>query len=366
MLRYLSFLTLLTLLFFFHACSSAETKDDAQPEEEKKEDSAPAKTSGEEMKTPTGKSGEAQVAANTREGAGSGEAASNKVETSSEEAPPYAVPGQCFHKVFYPTTYKEVEEKIMVKPAEVKIEIIPAKYEDVPKQVMVRPETTVLEVVPPVYETVDEKVITRPAYIRKEEIPPTYETVTEKVIDKEGYTKWERDPQTGLLCLVEVPPTYKEVQRQIMRTPALIREVEVPAEYTIVRKQVEKVPATTREVKLPPAYRTIYEKKEVEPEKQIRTETPAEYKTITRTVVDKEARTEWIEVLCDTNTTPAKIRELEEALKKNGYDPGQIDGKADAAFYDALKRFQTDRKLTVNQDRFIYMETVRALGVSPR
>ncbi len=362
MLRYVSPFILLSLMFFLTTCSSPETKEESKEPTQQENQEAPQK-GNEDMKTPTStRSGEAD----TSNKSGEAEQPTGKVETSSEEAPLFAIPGQCFHKVFYPATYKEVEEKIMVKPAEVKIQKIPAKYEEVPKQVLVRPETTVLEPVPPVFEVVDEKVITRPAYIRKEEIPPTYETVTEKIIDKEGYTKWERDPQTGLLCLVEVPPTFKEIQRQIMRTPSLIREVEVPAEYTIVRKQVEKAPASTREVKLPPAYKTIYEKREVEPEKEIKTEIPPEYKTITRTVIDQEARTEWIEVLCDTNTTPAKIRELEEALKKNGYDPGPIDGKADGAFYDALRKFQADRKLTVNQDRFIYMETVKALGVNPR
>ncbi len=366
MQRYIIFLSLIFSLFFLGSCASSETKEGTEGTTETEKSVEEKQPTSEEIKSPSSKTA-------SREGVPSAEGSESKPSTSKQgkestvvEIPPFGVPGQCFRKVTYPTTYKEVEEKIMVKPEEVKIEIIPAKYQEVPEQVLVRPATSVLETVPPVFEIVEEKVITRPAYIRKEEIPPTYETVTEKVIDREGYTEWTKDPDTGLTCLVEVPPTLKEIQRQIMRTPALIREVEVPAEYTIVRKQVEKAPATTRKVDLPPVYKTVYVKKEIEPEKQVKTVIPPEYKVITKTVVDREAYTEWEEVLCDTNFTPSKVREIEEALKKNNYDPGAIDGKPDQAFYDALRKYQKDKGLRQSEDRYINMETLKSLGVSPR
>jgi hypothetical protein len=372
MQRYISILSLVTfLVFLMGACSSTDTREEAEDsaQEETKEKKDPATGSGantasrEDVKTPSTKPETTTV---SRSGDGRTTTTSSRGGSAYLEVPPYAIPGQCFHKVHRPVTYKDVQEQVMVKPEEVKIEIIPAKYEEVAEQVLVRPATTVLETVPPKFKMVDEKVITRQAYVRKEEIPPTFETVSERVIDKEGYSEWKKDSETGLTCLVDVPPTYKDVQRQIMRTPALVREVEVPAEYTLVRKQVEEEPATTRKVELPAVFKTVYVKKEIEPEKQVKTVIPPEYKMVSRTVVDQEAKTEWEEVLCETNATSAKVRELEEALKKAGYDPGTIDGKPDNAFWDSIRNFQRDKGFPVSNDQYISMETVKSLGVSPR
>jgi hypothetical protein len=359
MQRYITVFGLCAVILFSN-CSSTEERESAPTQPEKKEESKPvAKDTAPAPTQPTSRS------ASESESTGFG-SADKTIEGNVGEVPPFAIPGQCFQKIYYPATYKELEEQIVSKPEEVKIETIPAKYEDVPQKVVVREASSTIETIPPVYAWVEEKVVSRPAYIRKEEVPPTYETIVEKVVDKEGYSTWKKDEATGLMCLVEVPPTYKEVSRQIVRTPAFTREIEVPAEYMTVRKQIEKVPASTRKVEIPAEYKTIYTKKMIEPEKQVKTVIPAEYKTITKTVIDKEARTEWVEVLCETNTTKTKIQELEEALQKNGYDPGTIDGLADKTFFDALQKYQKDKNLRVNQDKYVYIETVRSLGVTPK
>lgn len=102
-----------------------------------------------------------------------------------------------------------------------------------------------------------------------------YETVEEKVVDKEGYTQWKKDSTTGIKCLVEVPPTYKMVSKEVIKTPASTKEVDVPEEKSVIQKQVLKTPATTKTIEIPAEYRTVQIQKLVEPEKEFKAAVPA-------------------------------------------------------------------------------------------
>ena len=68
-------------------------------------------------------------------------------------------------------------------------------------------------------------------------------------------------------------------------------------------------------------------------------------------------------ILCETNATPTRIRELQAALKKEGFDPGPQDGVISTRTMAAINAFQTAKKLPV--DPYINLDTVKALGVKP-
>jgi hypothetical protein len=204
--------------------------------------------------------------------------------------------------------------------------------------------------------------------------------VSEKILVRPAYTVWKRsseltvaeraqqnlDPSAGdILCLVEVPAEYKTVTSDMLDTPATTREIQIPAEYTTVRKTVLKTPATTREIEVPAEYRTVMVRKMVVPEKQTTIEIPAEYDTVSRQVVKSAATTEWREVLCDNNATPAMLSALQQSLRRNGFDPGREDGRVDNKVMSAVRSFQQARGLPTDGDRYINMATVKALGVTP-
>jgi len=60
-----------------------------------------------------------------------------------------------------------------------------------------------------------------------------------------------------VMCLVDVPARYETVTRQVVKTPAAIREVEIPAEYATVSRQVLDHPASSRTVEVPPTYQSV-------------------------------------------------------------------------------------------------------------
>ena len=132
----------------------------------------------------------------------------------------------------------------------------------------------------------------------------------------------------------------RTVSARVVDTPASTREEVVPAVYKTVTRQVLDQPATTREI-----------------------EVPAITDTVTRQVKVADATTEWRSILCETNATPTKIREIQRALLTAGYNPGKIDGIIKGDTMRAVNAFQQAKGLPV--DPYLNIETVKALGVAP-
>jgi hypothetical protein len=172
-------------------------------------------------------------------------------------------------------------------------------------------------VIPAEYKTIEEKVLVSGASTKIEQIPAVVETIEEKVIDQPGSSFWKKSSDGYLYCFEEIPPTYKTVKRDIVKSVATTKTVEIPAEY----------------------------------------------KTVPRQELVKEAKNEWTEVLCGNNARPAIIEKIQKSLKEKGYSPGRTDGQLDEDTMEALNKYQKDRKLKVNKDGLINMEAVESLGV---
>ena len=105
-------------------------------------------------------------------------------------------------------------------------------------------------------------------------------------------------------------------------------------------------------------------KKLIEPAKQTKTLVPAVTETVTKSILDKPEREEWKEVLCENNTTPEVMAEIERALKAAGFDSGNTDDKkADSKTFSALNDYQKSKGLPVDIDKVINMDTVNSLGI---
>ncbi|MEW5788712.1 MAG: peptidoglycan-binding protein [Pseudomonadota bacterium] len=314
-----------------------------------------------------------------------------------------------------PPVYKAV--KVRVQSEEIQ-EVVPAVYETVKEKVLVKEASTRLEEVPAVYETVEEKVLVKPASRKAIEVPAVYETVTEKKLVREAYTTWKPGTQTNIqkvdtstgqiMCLVEVPAEYQDVTRQVVKSPATVRYEDIPAEYQTVKKTVLKSAAATRTVQIPAEYAEREVKKLVKPAttvtkvvpvdyereimtvvqpatekripipaeyaerevtklvaaaKEVRVPVPAEYADVPKEVLVCPVQEYWVQVLCDVNATPAKVTDIQKALKAAGFDPGSANGQLDAATMKAVADFQKSKGLA--QDGYVSVETVRALGLTP-
>ncbi len=306
-------------------------------------------------------------------------------------------PGSCFREYYTQPEYKTETQRVLKSEASEKIAVLPAQYETVEERVVVKEAYSRAVDVPATYRTESESVLVEPARsvwkkgrgpIEKVnnitgeimclvEIPARYETLTKTVLDKPATTK-----------TVEVPAVYKTVKVRRLVKPATesrvssepeydtittkvkvsdagffwlkkgeaandgarasgreVCLVEQKAEYRTIKKTVVKTPSTTKIVEVPAQYETVKVQRLVSPATESRVVIPARTKTVSRQVQVEPSKLEWRQILCETNTTPKLITSIQRALKREGFDPGPIDGVIGQGTLDALEEFQTKKNL---------------------
>ncbi|MGV6818713.1 MAG: peptidoglycan-binding domain-containing protein [Thiotrichales bacterium] len=308
-----------------------------------------------------------------------------------------AKPGDCFVEYYKPSTYRTETKKVLKKDASEKVEVVPAKYEWVEEKVLVKEATTKVETVPAVYETKTEKVMVSPATTvwkkgrgPKEridnttgeimclvEVPAVYKTVTKKVIKTPETTKTIEIPAEyktmRVRKLVEpakeirktIPAEYTEVSNRVKVSEESITWLpagqgnadagkptgnklclkESPAVYKNVTKTVLKTPASSKRVEVPAEYKTVRVRKITSPAQEKRIPIPAKIQKVTKKVKIEDERLEWRQILCETNTTPALLKRVQQALKDAGFNPGPIDGQYGSQTQRALDEFQMKNNL---------------------
>jgi Putative peptidoglycan binding domain len=250
--------------------------------------------------------------------------------THKEPVPDYpadALVGHCYARCLTPDIYDLKEEVVIDKPASVKTEVIPATYITVMDTVVIVPEGKRVITIPAQYETVVENKMVAPA--------------TQKWV-KTGNSKncFSTNPKDCEIWeLKQFDPVYQKVSRKVEVVPASVQEEIIPAVTKVVPHQ-----------------------KIVQPSREVKTEIPTTYKTVMKKVLVKKGGSyEWKEILCEKDVTESRINQIQEALIREGYDPGQVDNQMGEATKQSIIKFQKDKGLPVGN---LNMETLKALGVN--
>lgn len=267
--------------------------------------------------------GERVIRADAVAGTAAAAARTQKADAAAGDVPAYV------REIRTPAEYKTVSRRVIDQPAQVRTIEVPAVTKTVKARVVQTPARTEERVIPAVTRTVVREVIDQPATTREVVEPAVYKTVSREVVDQPATTR-----------RIPVPEVRQKVSRRVVDQPATFREEEVPAVYKTVTRQVVDQAATTRAIAV-----------------------PAQYDTVSYQVKLSDARTEQRAILCETNATPAKIREIQSALSKAGFNPGPINGVLRAQTMQAVNRYQQAKGLPV--DGFLNLDTVKSLGVSP-
>lgn len=283
---------------------------------------------------------------------------------------PSARPGECFALVRRPEQYRLLEKQFVAKPGYDRLEVMPARFEASAQDIVVQDTHERLEVVPATFRTVTEQVEVRPPSTRYVTTEPVYDTVTEQIMERPGRQVWKRgrgpiermDNATGeIMCLVEEPPVFKTVTRRVLRTPPQAREVAIPGEYRTVTRRVLERPAEVRRVPIAEQRTRIPVQRLAEPARVNQIRVPDEIGTTTIKELATPATLEWRPVLCETNMTPDVVGRVQDALRREGFNPGPSDGRLGGSTIAALNAYQRSRGLPV--DTYLNMETMRSLGL---
>lgn len=119
-------------------------------------------------------------------------------------------------------------------------------------------------------------------------------------------------------------------------------------------------------MQVPAEYAKVKTTKLVTPASEKVTDIPATYDTVTSTKTVSAGSWEWRQILCATNSTPAKLQEIESALSTAGQNPGTVDGIVDGNTLNAIQAYQGAKDLPVDNGRYINIQTVKALGIAPQ
>jgi len=324
--------------------------------------------------------------------------------------PKSATAGQCFSEYYQPAKFENKTEKLLKTAAAEEIVTSEPQFEWVEEKVLVKEASEKIVEVPAEYDVTSEEVLESPAYT-------TWKSgrgLNERIDNATG----------EIMCLVEVPARYTTIEKRILKTPASIQKIAIPAEYKTVRvqklikpsaenrtpieaeyqsitrrvkvsdaklgwsiagtsgegeptgrtycltavpaqyktvaKQVVKQPASIKKVSVPATYKTVRMEKLVSPASEKRIPIPAKHKIVTKQSKISDARQEWRQVLCETNTTRDLVLQIQQGLQKAGFNPGQIDGVLGADTMRAADAYQRENNLPTGG---LTIQTIDKLGI---
>ncbi len=327
-----------------------------------------------------------------------------------------ATPGMCFHEHYTPAKYETVNEEILASAESESISVIPATYRSVEKTILVSEASSKVVQLPATFKTETSRMLVKPAHtIWKKgtgpvqridsatgeimclvEVPAVYKTISKRVIDTPATVRTVEIPAqykavkvTELVSSAseertKIPATYKTLSRRnkisdasvvwhevhnkehptATRTGQQVCLTKVPAVYKTVSRKIVETPASTREVLIAAKSKAIKVRKLKSAATEERTPIPATYKTVTHKELVSDGYMQWRSILCETNTTPRRIAQIQTALKAKGFNPGSIDGVVGASTIRAVNAFQKANKLPV--DKYLNVQTIRALGVAEK
>ncbi|MBL4596760.1 MAG: peptidoglycan-binding protein [Robiginitomaculum sp.] len=305
--------------------------------------------------------------------------------------PPDARAGQCFSRILIPEITQTTAEQVIDQPVGSEIRIIQAEYAFIDEEILVKEQSVRYEVVPAVYSTVTEQVLVQPELREVRVIAAIYEDVAEEILIRPAYTTWKpgagligdggyrtgadglfygpdgtvlttiTQPTGEILCKVEVPPKYQTViRKRLVRAETTEVDI-VAAQYDTISKQVVSIPPRVEEIIIPAEYRSIKVRTLITPSYEETITIPATYKTIEKISIVSGGNLEWREVICDTNSTPELIAQVQAALARTGNDPGRSDGIFGMSTLHAMEAYQRSNGLIVGQ---LTRETMNSLGVA--
>lgn len=189
------------------------------------------------------------------------------VPLSAQNYPPNPEPGACYIKC--PIEEVKEVESVVTTPAYMQYKVVPAVYKTVEERIMVKEASKRLEYVPAVYRDVYDTLLVEEPYstytLNQVVTIDTFETF----VIEPGYSRFETRPaidgcnspvpgDCDVICYVVYPPVTKQIPvKKIVKQPTYVQQRPDNGRYRVVKRQVVQTPATVREIEIPAEYATI-------------------------------------------------------------------------------------------------------------
>jgi OmpA-OmpF porin, OOP family len=197
-------------------------------------------------------------------------------------------PGMCYIRCAPEKKVKKSKIQVTKVPGYKKYEIVSAKYDTVTTQVMIRAESKKYEYIPAVYKKVSDTIVVEEGYNKVSLAPVKLTNAIETVVLQPAYSDFEYRSSVGacksknpkdceVLCFVQYPeqlthipvqkkeveatysknfiaPKTKVIVKEVVVTPAQVKEVVIPAVYKSIKKLVLVSDEMAKEIVVEPQY----------------------------------------------------------------------------------------------------------------
>lgn len=223
---------------------------------------------------------------------------------------------------------------------------VPAQYEDVVTKVVDVPALITRVEKEAETKSIDTQVLVSDAKELRKAVAEEYGTVDRQKISKPAQFSWlvkGQKPSFGAkptgrtACLANTPAKTAEYTRKVVKTPGRFVAKTIPAKTSTV-DVVNMVSA---------AVSTPYKE-------------PAAFETVERKIIVSEGRIEWQPVLCQVNFSENIIVQVQQALAREGFEPGPVDGIMGRGTSNAISAYQKANQLA---DGGLTIQTLEKLGV---
>jgi hypothetical protein len=203
--------------------------------------------------------------------------------------------GECYERVHVPPTYGTVQERVLIRPASHRVEIIPAIYGTEKRRVLIAPERIKHHVIPAEYGVVKERVIIQPERVVARIIPAVTKTIYRDVMVSGGGYAWEWRIIKGkkVLCKVKTAPVYRQVAETVVVYSKRVVHETIPAVWGYEKRHVLVRPERTERYVLEAEYGYETVQVMIQPKQKRVIALPAEYAWRERTVLVSEGHSGW-------------------------------------------------------------------------
>ncbi|WP_273444640.1 OmpA family protein [Neolewinella agarilytica] len=232
------------------------------------------------------------------------------VGVQAQQLPSNPDPNKCYVRCVTPDVYTTETVRIQTRPAYKSLSVVPATYKTVTERVLVKEGYKRYEFVPATFRTESISYQSQAPGETMTVTAATFTDATERVLIKPETSKWESTAYEGcesddpndcqVLCYRTYDAEYRTIPVQRLAADAGSSRSGTAARTSTYTKEVVATPAQVREIDIDPVYETITKSVIDQPATVNTTTVPAQYTEITKEVLtSKGGLTSYEEIDCE-------------------------------------------------------------------
>ena len=220
------------------------------------------------------------------------------VTVQAQQLPANPDPNKCYVRCVTPDVYTTETVRIQTAPAYKTLTTVPATYKTVTERVLVKEGYKRYEFVPATFRTETVSYQSQAPATSMSINPASFSDATERVLVKPEIGRWETTAYEGcesdnpndcqVLCYRTYEAEYRTVPVRRLASDATSSSTSVAGANSTYTKEVVATPAQVREIDIEPVYETINKRVVDVPARVEETTVPAEFTTVTKEVLSQK------------------------------------------------------------------------------